>query len=356
MALVDSARVNIRQTNRDRTIFHHSRHILPVHGLAHTTHFEYESPFRMVLVTGAAGQIGSDLVSALRRVHGVDNVIVSDLRAPREASSSEFRVLDVTDADAYRALLDEILPDTVYHLAGILSAKGEQNPDLCWKVNVTGLRTVLEEARKRQYRLFWPSSIAVFGPGTPGDVAPQTTTTDPTTMYGVTKVAGELLCQYYAVKYGVDVRSIRFPGVISYSTPPGGGTTDFAVEMFFDAVKTGKYKCFVSPETRLPLLYMPDGVKSILNLMDAPSDQITVRTSYNVTAFSPSASELAAEIRKRIPNFTCTYVPDFRQGIADSWPSSVDDSRARSDWAWEEDYDLEQMVVDMLARIQSRIL
>ncbi len=308
----------------------------------------------MILVTGASGQIGIDLVDALRQIHGADAVIASDLKQKQGQTDADFRYLDVTDENAFRKLLSDVNPDSVYHLAGILSANGENYPETCWNVNINGLKTVLDEARTSRFRLFWPSSIAVFGPGTPRINTPQETPTSPTTMYGLTKVTGELLCQYYATRYGVDVRSIRFPGVISYKAPPGGGTTDFAVEMFFEAVRTGSYSCFVEAETRLPMMYMSDAIKSILDLMTAPVDKITVRTSYNVTAFSQSAAEFAAAIREHVPNFVCSYSPDYRQAIADSWPQSIDDSRAREDWDWKERVDLQTMTTEMITRVRER--
>jgi len=306
----------------------------------------------MILVTGASGQIGIDLVGALRQIHGSDAVIASDLKQKQGQDDPDFRFLDVTDNSAFRALLKEVKPDSVYHLAGILSANGENYPDRCWNVNINGLKTVLDEACKSGFRLFWPSSIAVFGPGTPQTDTHQDALTSPTTMYGLTKVAGELLCQYYATRYDVDARSIRFPGVISYSAPPGGGTTDFAVEMFFEAIRTGSYSCFVREDTRLPMMYMSDAIKSILDLMSAPVERITVRTSYNVTAFSRSAAEFADAIQEHIPSFMCRYDPDYRQAIADSWPQSIDDSRARDDWGWTEHFDFQAMTTDMIANVR----
>ena len=230
----------------------------------------------------------------------------------------------------------------------MLSAKGERYPQLCWNVNVNGLRNVLEEAKSYQLQVFWPSSIAVFGANTPKLNTPQTTIKEPSTIYGITKVTGELLCQYYAHQFGVDVRSLRLPGIISYSTSPGGGTTDFAVEIFSEAIKKGSYTCFVRPETRLPMIYMPDVIKAILDLMQAQPTVITVRSSYNLAAVSFSAAELVAEIQNHLPDFTCHYQPDFRQAIADSWPSVIDDAQARTDWGWQHSYDLRAIVADML--------
>lgn len=307
----------------------------------------------MILVTGSSGQIGLDLIRELSVLHGPEEIVATDIREPgkNHPVNVKFRTLDVTDAGALEHLLSEFPFTTIYHLAGILSAKGELNPDLCWKVNIEGLENVLKNARKNEYKIFWPSSIAVFGSNTAKSMTPQSAMTDPYTMYGVSKTAGELLCRYYAVKFGVDVRSIRFPGIISYASPPGGGTTDFAIDMFFHAVKSGTYTCFVSEGTRLPMMYMPDAVKSVLDLMRAESDAISIRTSYNVTAFSFSAGELAEAITSHIPEFRCTYVPDFRQKIADTWPSSIDDIIARNDWGWNPQFDLQTMVRDMLDQI-----
>ncbi len=306
----------------------------------------------MILVTGARGQIGTDLVAALRQRHGNGKVVESDLKAvPGSDGGGVFEVLDVTDPAALNETIDRHRIDTVYHLASLLSARGEGNPDLCWHVNMEGLRNVLEAARARRLRVFWPSSIAVFGPRTPKRGTPQVTIEDPSTMYGITKVAGELLGRYYALRFGVDVRSLRLPGIISYSSPPGGGTTDFAVEIFHEALKKGSYVCFVRADTRLPMMYMPDTIRAILDLMAAPSERITIRSSYNLSAVSFSAQELAEEIRRQMPGFTCTYAPDSRQAIADSWPNEVDDSKAREDWGWRSSYDLPGLVRDMLEKL-----
>ncbi|GMQ81265.1 MAG: NAD-dependent epimerase/dehydratase family protein [Rhodothermia bacterium] len=311
----------------------------------------------MILVTGANGQIGVDLLQALADRHGGKQIVATDLDGSDAHSPSDvtFEPLDVRSSDSLNELLSTNEIDTIYHLAGILSANGEQNPDLCWDVNIGGLRNVLRAAIQRSLKVFWPSSIAVFGPRTVRDEAPQTARTDPDTIYGITKATGERLCQYYSGHHALDVRSIRFPGVISYSAPPGGGTTDFAVEMFFGAIREGAYDCFVQEDTRLPMMYMPDAIKSVLDLMSADSDDLSVRMSYNVTAFSFSAGELAESIRKYIPGFTCDFKPDFRQEIADTWPGSIDDSVARSDWNWVPEFDLDAMVRDMLAHIGSSL-
>lgn len=303
-------------------------------------------------MTGSSGQLGSDLVIALRDRYGAENIIESGWRAPpKHLSSNSYEILDVTDFAQLQKCIEKYHINTIYHLAGILSARGEQHPDRCWDVNINGLRNVLEAAKSFNLQVFFPSSIAVFGPHTPKLDTPQVTIEDPSTMYGITKVTGELLCHYYAHHFGVDVRSLRLPGIISYSTPPGGGTTDFAVEIFYAALKLGSYQCFVRPETRLPMMYMPDAIRAILALMEADSAAISVRSSYNITAVSFSAAELAAEIQTHLPRFTCNYVPDFRQAIADSWPSIIDDSKARADWGWQPRYGLAEIVKDMLEHI-----
>jgi len=309
-----------------------------------------------ILVTGSKGQLGSDLVVALQRRYGTTHVIESG-RSPRSEESKLFpyQVLDVTDRQRLEKIIQRYQIDTIYHLAGLLSAKGEQEPERCWDVNINGLKNVLEVAKSYCLKVFYPSSIAVFGPHTPKLDTPQITVTDPSTMYGITKVTGELLCQYYAQRFGVDVRSLRLPGIISYSTPPGGGTTDFAVEIFYAALQHGTYTCFVRPETRLPMMYAADAVRAILELMQADLSAIKVRNSYNVAAVSFSVAELVAEIQKHLPEFTCEYKPDFRQAIADSWVSTVDDSKARADWGWQHIYDLPAIVSDMLAKLQPRI-
>ena len=304
-----------------------------------------------ILVTGANGQLGSDLVVALRHCYGSENVIASGWSMPENTYAHPYEILDVTNRSQLQQRIEQYEIDTIYHLAGILSAKGEQQPDRCWDVNVNGLRNVLETAKSSNLRVFFPSSIAVFGPHTPKLDTPQVTIEDPSTMYGITKVTGELLCHYYAQHFGVDVRSLRLPGIISYSALPGGGTTDFAVDMFHAALKQGIYTCFVRPETRLPMMYMPDAIRAILGIMQADSSEIKIRSSYNIAAISFSASELVTEIQRYLPHFTCQYAPDFRQTIADSWPSVIDDSKARADWGWHHQYDLAAIVTDMLEKL-----
>lgn len=311
-----------------------------------------------VLVTGAKGQIGSDLVVALRNRYGADRILESDIVPPTGSTngSTLYRQIDVRDARQLEQAVDEFGVDTIYHLASLLSATGEHKPEAAWDVNVNGTKNILDLAARKKLKIFWPSSIAVFGPGTPHQIAPQTTILDPTTMYGITKVSGEFLCRYYAERFDVDVRSIRYPGIISYTTPPGGGTTDYAVEIFYSALEKGSYTCFVRPDTRLPMMYMPDAIRATIYLMEADSNRLTVRTSYNLAAFSFTAEELAAEISKHLPGFTCTYDPDFHQDIADSWPEVIDDSEARRDWMWQHEYTLTATVKDMLDKLSRKLV
>jgi nucleoside-diphosphate-sugar epimerase len=310
-----------------------------------------------ILMTGAAGQIGSELAQALRKKYGRDNVLVTDVVRPPAslAEAGPFELVDVTDRTALDALVGKFGADTVYHLAALLSATGEKNPQKAWSVNINGLYNVLEVARARGLvRVYSPSSIAVFGPATPRTGTPQDTVLDPRTIYGVTKVAGEHLCDYYVRKYGLDVRGCRYPGIISHQTLPGGGTTDYAVAIFYEAVKYGRYTCFLREDTRLPMMYMPDCLKCTLDLMDADPARLKHHASFNVTAMSFTAGELAAEIRRHLPAFECRYEPDFRQAIADSWPASIDESAARAEWGWKPDYDLAAMTADMLAVLGRR--
>ncbi len=309
-----------------------------------------------ILVTGAAGQIGSELTLALRKIYGQENVIAADHKKSPHPRLMEgpFITVDVTDRTQLEKAVHEYKITEIYHLAAILSARGEQNPELAWRVNVEGLYNVLEVARLTGIqKIFWPSSIAVFGPKTPRENTPQDTILSPTTMYGITKVTGELLCEYYHRRYGLDIRGLRFPGIISSETPPGGGTTDYAVEIFYAAVRGEPYTCFVRADTVLPMMYMPDCLKATLTLMQADSSRLRYRI-YNVTALSFSAEELAREIQKRVPGFRVEYKPDFRQCIADSWPRTIDDSPAREDWGWKPDYDLPKMVDAMLTALRKR--
>jgi len=311
-----------------------------------------------ILVTGAVGQIGSELTPALRQRYGSGNVVAAGHKTPPTPAlrdAGPFEIIDCSHKDTLEAVIDKHHIDTIYHLAAILSAAGEKNPQLAWDVNINGLYNVLEVARERKLaRIFCPSSIAAFGPETQRDNTPQETVLRPKTMYGVTKVAGELLCDYYFQRFGVDVRGVRYPGIISSETPPGGGTTDYAVHIFYEAVKFKRYNCFLREDTVLPMMYMPDCVKGTIDLMEADVSRLTRHSDYNLAAFSFSPVELVTEIHKHIPELACSYNPDFRQKIADSWPRSIDDSVARRDWCWKPDYDLASMVKDMLAKLGQR--
>lgn len=311
---------------------------------------------KRILVTGSSGQIGSELIVELAKKYGCDNVVASDLSSASNGISkySSFEKLDVLDRDEIRRLVKQYEIDTIYHLAGILSATSEQNHTLAWTVNTYGLQNVLEVAKNLNAKVFWPSSIAVFGSDVPKERTPQNSILSPLTIYGVTKASGELLCNYYHVRYGLDVRSIRLPGIISSETLPGGGTTDYAVEIFYAAIKNGRYECFVNENTTLPMLYMPDGIRAILDLMDADRSKINVRTSYNLGGLEFSAGELALEIKKHIPHFKVEYKSDFRQAIADSWPRSIDDSQARKDWGWMPKYDLSSLTKDMIQKLSTK--
>ena len=311
-----------------------------------------------ILVTGAAGQIGTDLTTTLRERFGNQNVVAMGRKTPMPKNIAEGGPCvmgDVTDVEGYQKIVDDYQIDTVYHLAAILSGTGESNPQLCYDVNLNGLYNVLEVAKERGQRLFCPSSIAVFGPGTPLENTPQETVLKPTTMYGVTKVAGELLCDYYFHKYGVDVRGIRYPGLISWQTRPTGGTTDYAVEIYYEAVLQNKYECFVGADTKLPMMYMPDAIKGTLDLMDAPLENLKHHSDFNFAGMSFSAKELADCVSARMPGFECTFKPDSRQNIADSWPDSIDDSAASEEWGWKPSYDLEKMSDDMLENLKRKL-
>jgi threonine 3-dehydrogenase len=310
-----------------------------------------------ILVTGACGQIGSALVPALRKRYGGENVIATDIAETNVTlrDTGPFEFLDVTQRGAIGAVVDRYHVDTIYHLAAILSATGERRPQLAWTVNLTGLYKVLEIARERRVRrVFHPSSIAVFGSETPRDRTPQETILRPTTMYGITKVAGELLGDYYFQRFGLDVRSVRYPGIISSEALPGGGTTDYVVEIFYEAIKHKHYVCFLEQDTTLPMMYMPDCIKATLDLMEADLSRLKHHANFNVAAMSFSPAELTAEIQKHIPDFVCEYKPDYRQEIAESWPRTIDDSAARQEWGWEPEYDLAATVADMLDRLGRR--
>jgi nucleoside-diphosphate-sugar epimerase len=313
---------------------------------------------KRILVTGSTGQIGSELTLALRKEYGGNNVVAAvHKRQPNGEllKSGPFEVVDLSSEASIEKTVKRYDIDTIYHLAAILSATGEENPQVAWAVNIGSLYNVLEVARKHNLlRVFWPSSIAAFGPSASRVNTPQETVLLPTTMYGVSKVAGELLCNYYFVKYGVDVRGVRYPGIISSEVLPGGGTTDYAVAIFYEAMKSKHYTCFVRENTVLPMMYMPDCIKSTIDLMKADPAKVKRHDSYNVAGMSFSAGELAAEIKKSIPEFKCDYEPDFRQKIADSWPMSIDDSAARKDWGWKPTYDLAAMAKDMIEKLSKR--
>lgn len=311
-----------------------------------------------ILVTGAAGQIGSELTLALRERYGSQAVVASDRRTlthGRLLESGPFETVDVLDREGIERVIDRHKIDIIYHMAALLSAVGEEKPQLAWSVNVDGLRNILEIARKRRMKqVFSPSSIAVFGPETPRTCAPQETILRPTTIYGVSKVAGELLGNYYVQRFGLDVRGLRYPGIISSETPPGGGTTDYAVEIFYGAIEEKRYTCFVREDTILPMMYMPDCIKATIDLMEADPAQLIHHCDFNLAGMSFSAGELAEQIKEQIPEFSCTYVPDWRQAIADSWPQRIDDREAQEEWGWEPSYDLPSMVQNMLARLRER--
>ena len=317
------------------------------------------SDMQKILVTGACGQIGSELTIELRKRYGNDNVVATGHRTkPNDklCQSGPFEFIDVTRRETVEEVVEKHDIDTIYHLAAILSAVGEEKPHLAWDVNINGLYNVLEVARERKMtRVFCPSSIAVFGPETPRENTPQETVLRPTTMYGVTKVAGELLCDYYFHRFGLDVRGARYPGIISSETLPGGGTTDYAVEIFYQAIQHQRYTCFLREDTVLPMMYMPDCIKATIDLMEADLSRLKHHADFNLAAMSFSPAELVAEIKKHIPEFTCEYKPDFRQAIADSWPRTIDDSAAREEWGWEPSYDLAAMTADMLEKLGKRL-
>jgi len=308
-----------------------------------------------VLVIGASGQLGSELTMELRKIYS--HVVAADLKEPsRELRDSGPCVrLDVLNKNALVEIIDKHGINVIYHLAAILSATGEKQPELAWRVNMKGLRNVLDVCvEKKITRLFWPSTIAVFGPTTPKQNTPQYTVMEPNTIYGISKQAGERWCDYTFQKRNLDVRSIRYPGLVSYKTPGGGGTTDYAIDIYFEAARQGRYECFLAENTRLPMMYMPDAIRATIELMHAPSEQINVRSSYNLSALSFTPAEVAASIRKVIPGFEITYKPDFRQQIASAWPESIDDGYARKEWGWKPEFDLDAMTKDMLMHVPSQ--
>ena len=308
-----------------------------------------------ILVIGASGQIGVELTLALRKMYGAAQVVAADLREqnPLLAGTGPYVSLDVMNKEMLHVQIIRQNITQVYLLAAILSATGEKNPSLAWNLNMQGLLNVLDIAREEKLnKVFWPSSIAVFGPSSPRVNCPQQTIIEPTTIYGISKYAGEFWCHYYWQRYGVDVRSVRYPGLISYKSAPGGGTTDYAVEIYHEALAKRSYSCFLKQDTYLPMMYMPDAIRATTELMEAPADRISVRTSYNLSAMSFSPAEIALSIQKQIPDFSIGYQPDYRQSIADSWPQSIDDSVARRDWGWKPEYDLDAMTVDMLQNLR----
>ncbi len=309
-----------------------------------------------ILIMGACGQIGVELTLALRKIHGNENVFASDLRENHPMlADGPFVQLDATDAAKTREVVEKEGITDIYLLAALLSATGEKNPKLCWDLNMSSLRQILDLGVEKKLKIFWPSSIAVFGPTTPRDNTPQQTVIEPSTMYGITKYAGEMLCQYYANKFGLDVRSVRYPGLISWKSEPGGGTTDYAVEIFYEAIKNKKYTCFLSENTYLPMMYMDDAIRATIELMQAPTENIKNRMSYNLSAISFSPTEIANEIKKHIPELEISYAPDHRQAIADSWPASIDDSVARNDWGWKHEFDLAKMTEVMLTNLKGKL-
>ena len=304
-----------------------------------------------ILVIGASGQIGVELTLALRKIYGNENVVASDLReqSPLLEGKGPYVSLDVMNKEMLHVQVIRQNITQIYLLAAVLSATGEKNPGLAWNLNMQGLLNVLDIAREEQIKkVFWPSSIAVFGPSSPKQNCPQQTIIEPATVYGISKFAGEFWCHYYYQRYNVDVRSVRYPGLISYKSAPGGGTTDYAVEIFKAAVEDKKYECFIREDTYLPMMYMPDAIRATIELMESEAKKISIRTSYNLSAISFSPKEIAAVIQKHIPAFTIQYKPDYRQELANGWPQSIDDSVARKDWGWQHEYDLEAIVKDML--------
>jgi nucleoside-diphosphate-sugar epimerase len=309
---------------------------------------------KKILVTGAFGQIGTDLVPALQSKYGQDSVVaLGHSKVPADFQGVS-ELCSIDQIDKLRDIIKKYEIDTVFHLVSLLSAKGEQNPQLTWETNMGGLKNILDLAVEFKLKVFWPSTIAAFGSTTPKDNTPQRTVMEPTTMYGVTKVAGELLVQYYHLKFGVDVRSVRYPGIISWKAEPGGGTSDYAVAIFYEAVKGNNYNCFVREDTVMPMMYMDDCVRATIGIMEADDSKLTVRTSYNLAGLSFTVKELADEIKKYYPNFQVTYNPDFRQAIADSWPNSIDDSVARKDWGWQHEFDLSKMTQVMIDGLKGK--
>lgn len=314
---------------------------------------------KQILVTGAIGQIGSELVSALRQRYGADKVIATDIRMPNDKELRDggpFEFLDVTDSNHITRVMSMYDIGTIYHLAAVLSAIGESRPNIAWQINMNGLYHVLEAARQYKCQIFFPSSIGAFGPGTPQDNTPQDTIQRPETIYGVTKVAGELLCDYYYRRFSLDTRGVRFPGLISYVAEPGGGTTDYSVSIFYEAIRHKKFTCYLRPNTSLDMMYMPDALRAMIELMEADGSKLVHRNAFNVTAMSFNPEQLAAEIRAHVPGFVMEYEIDpVRQAIADSWPNSMDDSAAHMEWGWKPQYDVHAMTADMIKEISRKL-
>lgn len=310
---------------------------------------------KKILVTGAFGLVGSDLVPILQQRHGKENVICLARETVAEGFDGILEKGNVTNITELEEIIKKHDIGTVYHLAGILSGGSEQNPQLAWDVNYVSVKNFLDLAITYKFKLFWPSSIAAFGPTTPKENTPQHTILEPNTMYGVCKVSGELLCQYYFLKYGVDVRSLRYPGLLGYKAPPGAGTTEYAISIFYDAITTKKFSCFLKEDTVLPMMYMDDAIKGTLDLMDAPAENITIRTSYNFAAIDFAPRDIVAEVKKYVPDFECTYEPDFHQAIADSWPKTIDDSQARKDWGWQPSFGITEMAKALYEGVKTKL-
>lgn len=308
----------------------------------------------MILVTGAGGQIGTVLTESLRKRYGRDQIIATDIR-PISQTNGIFEQLDIMDRDRLGQLINDYKITQIYHLVAILSANGEKDPLRTWQINMDSLFNVLEAARTNKIdRIFFPSSIAAFGPNAPAFNTPQLSYLDPTTVYGISKVAAEHWCNYYFTRYNLDIRSVRYPGIISYQSAAGGGTTDYAVDIFHEALENGNFTCFLKADTKLPMIYMEDAVRATMELMESPPEKIKIRTSYNLAGLSFTPEEIAAEIKKHLPDFTIKYDPDFRQAIADSWPASIDDNTARSDWDWKPEFDLIKMTKEMLVQLKNK--
>jgi len=312
-----------------------------------------------ILIIGSGGQIGVELTLALRKVYGNDNVIAADIRDvhPLLRDSGPHTILNAMDAHATLELVKKERITQIYLLAALLSATGEKDPHKAWAINMQSLLQVLElGVQEKLTKIYWPSSIAVFGHTTPADNTPQQTVIEPRTVYGISKYAGELWCQYYNQRWGLDVRSIRYPGLISWKSEPGGGTTDYAVEIYYEALKNKKYTCFLSENTYLPMMYMDDAIRGTIELMEAPAEKMKTRMAYNLSGMSFSPKEIAVAIKKHIPDFTIDYNPDFRQAIADGWPKSIDDTAARNDWGWKNEFNLDNMTADMLQHLKEKLL